>query len=84
MSLIEKALQKMRAESTAAGAAPQAKPAPAVEPAALPGPTSAPRRTPRQTIDVDSDTLLASGVLAPEDNQHQQVYEYRPLKGQGR
>ncbi len=82
MSLIEKALQKMRAESAAAGAAPQPKPAPAAEPAALPGPTSAPRRTPRQTIDVDSDTLLASGVLAPEDKQHQQVSDYRHIKRQ--
>ncbi|MCB1624719.1 MAG: P-loop NTPase [Pseudomonadales bacterium] len=82
MSLIEKALQKMRAENEAAGVAAQAKQARPTEPAALSGPTSAPRRTPRQSIDIDSDGLLASGVLAPEDKQHQQVSDFRHIKRQ--
>lgn len=85
MSLIEKALEKMRAESAAAAGQPPpkpARPAAAAAPTALPGPAAAPRRVPRQTVEIDSDTLLAAGVLAPEDKQHQQVSDYRHIKRQ--
>jgi protein-tyrosine kinase len=77
MSLIEKALQKMRTEgATAAPAAPSSATTPPRTP------NAAPPRTPRQTIVIDSATLEEAGVVAPADKLHQQVSDYRHIKRQ--
>jgi exopolysaccharide/PEP-CTERM locus tyrosine autokinase len=90
MSLIEKALQKMREEgaapATGAAAAPSdGSPRTAVAPPVTErGPASATTRarTPKHSITLDSATLEAAGVVAPQDRRHQQVSDYRHIKRQ--
>jgi protein-tyrosine kinase len=81
MSLIEKALQKMRTEGASVAPAPAA----AVPGAATgrgTGSTPARPKAPRQTVTIDSATLEEAGVVAPQDRLHQQVSDYRHIKRQ--
>jgi exopolysaccharide/PEP-CTERM locus tyrosine autokinase len=94
MSLIEQALEKMRAQQQHAGAAVAAArvAAPVVPLAAASAPASdagvtrpsppAPATTHSLRISIDQDKLLREGVLAKPAQQHQQASEYRNIKRQ--
>ncbi len=78
MSLIEKALQKMRADGAAA--APSRDSAAPVT--ATPVVASGRPRTPRNSITIDTATLETAGVVASPDKLHQQISDYRQIKRQ--
>ena len=87
MSLIEQALEKMRAQKQSTGAPAPAVAAPRIA-APLPA-ASAPWIAPATPaavhslhVNIDKDKLLREGVLAKLAQQHQQASEYRQIKRQ--
>lgn len=85
MSLIEQALEKMRAQKLSAGAPAVAAPRTA---ALLPAASAlwiapaTPAAVHSLRVNIDKDKLLHEGVLAKQAQQHQQASEYRQIKRQ--
>jgi exopolysaccharide/PEP-CTERM locus tyrosine autokinase len=81
MSLIEKALQKMRTAGASA-ASPQPLSEYSNSNKSADAGAGGARRLPKQSIRIESETLEAAGVVAPPDRLHQQVSDYRHIKRQ--